>query len=85
MRALWSNENTQKLLPVMCIFRVPGQIRKCVKWVVTGQYLVLTLLLLCLMSWGKSSAVSSSEQGYMFHGFFEMITCQEYKEFDHIS
>ena len=21
----------------------------------------------------------------MFHGFFEMITCQEYKEFDHIS
>ena len=21
----------------------------------------------------------------MFHGFFEKITCQEYKEFDHIS
>ena len=67
------------------IFKVPGQIRKCVKWVVTGQYLVLTPLLPCLVSWGKPSAVCSSEQGYMFHGFFEKITCQEYKEFDHIS
>ena len=38
-----------------------------------------------IVSWGKPSAVSSSEQGYMFHGFFEKITCQEYKEFDHIS
>ena len=84
-RAQGSNENTWKLLPVMCIFRVPGQIRKCVKWVVTRQYLVLTPLLPCLVSWGKPSAVSSSEQGYMFHGFFEKITCQEYKEFDHIS
>ena len=42
MWAQGSNENTWKLLPVMCIFIVPGQIRKCVKWDVTGKYLVLT-------------------------------------------
>ena len=53
----------QKHLQVNCIFRITGRIRYCISHVLTSQEPVLALPHTCAVSWGKLSAVSSSEEG----------------------
>ena len=56
-------QSTQTPFPVLCIIRIPGRIRYLIKWIVTEQCLVLILPLTCCVLWGKSSIITSSEQG----------------------
>ena len=58
---LCQEQCTQKPLPVLCIFRIPGRIRQFIKWAMTGYCLVLMLPPTFYVSWGKLSAVSSPE------------------------
>ena len=68
----------------MCIFIVPGQIRKCVKWDVTGKYLVLTPYHHALCPGASHLQFPHLNMGTQLQEFFQRITSHEYKKFAHL-
>ena len=74
------NESTccnQKLFSLLCIFRVPGRMRECIKWVVTC-YLVLALPPTCHVL-GKVICNFLIGTGDNVAWVFEQITSHIYK------